>query len=95
MKIKKCGTSNNIQRYFCNECYKTFILKTKLDPIKIWTDYTSGKQTYQQLAIKYHCSVRTIQRYINKAPTTALKLPLNRYLNIIMDTTFFGRYFGV
>ncbi|MDP0023211.1 transposase, partial [Glaesserella parasuis] len=62
---------------------------------KIWTDYTSGKQTYQQLAVKYHCSVRTIQRYIDKAPTTALKLPLNRYLNIIMDTTFFGRYFGV
>ncbi|MFW9273727.1 IS256 family transposase, variant Zn-binding type, partial [Glaesserella parasuis] len=83
---------NNTQRYFCNECYKTFILKSKLDPIKIWTDYTSGKQTYQQLAIKYHCS---IQRYIDKSPKTALKPPLNRYLNIIMDTTFFGRYFGV
>ncbi|WP_423887094.1 hypothetical protein [Glaesserella parasuis] len=41
---------NNIQRYFCNECHKTFILKTKLDPIKIWSDYTSGKQTYKQLA---------------------------------------------
>ncbi|MFW9313154.1 hypothetical protein ACN9ON_11500 [Glaesserella parasuis] len=38
---------NNTQRYFCNECYKKFILKTKLDPIKIWTDYTSRKQTYQ------------------------------------------------
>ncbi|WP_423972214.1 IS256 family transposase, variant Zn-binding type [Glaesserella parasuis] len=86
---------NNTQRYFCNECYKTFILKSKLDPIKIWTDYTSGKQTYQQLAVKYHCSVRTIQRYIDKAPKTALKLPSNRYLNIIMDTTFFCRYFGV
>ncbi|MDG6260145.1 transposase, partial [Glaesserella parasuis] len=61
----------------------------------MWTDYTSGKQTYQQLAVKYHCSVRTIPRYINKAPKTALKPPLNRYLNIIMDTTFFGRYFGV
>ncbi|MGY6078478.1 IS256 family transposase, variant Zn-binding type [Glaesserella parasuis] len=85
---------NNTQRYFCNECYKTFILKSKLDPIKIWTDYTSGKQTYQQLAIKYHCSVRTIQRYINKAPKTVLKPPLNRYLNIIMDTTFLGRYFS-
>ncbi|MDE3987539.1 hypothetical protein NUQ35_10265, partial [Glaesserella parasuis] len=45
------------------------------------TDYTSGKQTYQQLAVKYHCSVRTIQRYINKAPKTALKPPSNRYLN--------------
>ncbi|MDO9966438.1 HTH domain-containing protein, partial [Glaesserella parasuis] len=33
----------------------------------MWTDYTSEKQTYQQLAEKYHCSVRTIQRYIDKA----------------------------
>ena len=71
------------------------MFKNKLDPIKIWSDYTSGKQTYQQLAIKYHCSVRTIQRYIDKSPKTPLKLPQNRYLNIIMDTTFFGRYFGV
>ncbi|MCT8765525.1 transposase, partial [Glaesserella parasuis] len=38
----------------------------------MWNDYSIGKQTYQQLAIKYHCSVRTIQRYIDKAPKTAL-----------------------
>ncbi|WP_420370807.1 transposase, partial [Glaesserella parasuis] len=48
--IRKHGIRNNIQRYFCNECHKTFIFKTKLDPIKIWTDYASGKQTYKQLA---------------------------------------------
>ena len=56
-----------------------FVLKNKLDLIKIWTNYTSGKQTYQQLAVKYHCSVGTIQRYLDKAPKT----PLNRYLNIV------------
>ncbi|MCT8818142.1 transposase, partial [Glaesserella parasuis] len=32
--MKKHGIQNNTQRYFCNECYKTFILKSKLDPIK-------------------------------------------------------------
>ncbi|WP_420370758.1 hypothetical protein, partial [Glaesserella parasuis] len=25
MKIKKHDIQNNTQRYFCNECYKTFI----------------------------------------------------------------------
>ncbi|MCT8736417.1 transposase, partial [Glaesserella parasuis] len=40
MKIKKHRISNNIQRYFCHKCHKTFSLKSKLDPIKIWTDYT-------------------------------------------------------
>ncbi|WP_192869034.1 hypothetical protein [Glaesserella sp. 15-184] len=39
--------------------------------------------------------MRTIQRYIDKAPKTLLKLPENRYLNIIMDTSFLGRYFGI
>ena len=53
-RIKKHGTQNNTQRYFCNECYKSFTLKNKLDPIKIWNDYILGKQTYKELAIKYH-----------------------------------------
>ena len=53
------------------------------------------KLTYQQLANKYKCSVRTIQRHIDKAPKKALNLPLQNRLNIIADTTFFGRSFGV
>ena len=84
-KIKKHGTSNNIQRYFCNERYKTFSFKKKLDPIKIWVDYTSRKQTYQELTIKYHCSVRTIQRYIAKAPKNVRTAytSLTRYMDYI------------
>ncbi|WP_457591987.1 hypothetical protein [Glaesserella parasuis] len=41
---------NNIQRYKCNACNKTFTLKKKLNPISIWNDYSIGKQTYKQLA---------------------------------------------
>ncbi|WP_438940269.1 IS1/IS1595 family N-terminal zinc-binding domain-containing protein [Glaesserella parasuis] len=32
MKIKKHGIRNNIQRYKCNACNKTFTLKKKLNP---------------------------------------------------------------
>ncbi|MFW9277480.1 transposase-like zinc-binding domain-containing protein [Glaesserella parasuis] len=52
MKIKKHGIRNNIQRYKCNACNKTFTLKKKLNPISIWNDYSIGKQTYKQLAEK-------------------------------------------
>ncbi len=93
--IRKHGIRNNIQRYKCNACNKTFTLKKKLNPINIWNDYSIGKQTYKQLAEKYHCSIRTIQRYLEKAPKTALNPPLSRYLNIIADTSFFGREFGI
>ncbi|ACL33294.1 conserved hypothetical protein [Glaesserella parasuis SH0165] len=51
--IRKHGIRNNIQRYKCNACNKTFTLKKKLNP------------------------------------------PLSRYLNIIADTTFFGREFSI
>ncbi|MDG6236205.1 transposase, partial [Glaesserella parasuis] len=70
--IRKHGIRNNIQRYKCNACNKTFTLKKKLNPISIWNDYSIGKQTYKQLAEKYHCSIRTIQRYLEKAPKTVL-----------------------
>ena len=93
--IRKHGIRNNIQRYKCNACNKTFTLKKKLNPINIWNDYLVGKQTYKQLAEKYHCSIRTIQRYLEKAPKTVLNPPQSRYLNIIADTTFFGREFGI
>ncbi|MDO9949780.1 hypothetical protein Q7404_04800, partial [Glaesserella parasuis] len=51
--IRKHGIRNNIQRYECNACNKTFTLKKKLNP------------------------------------------PLSRDLNIIADTTFFGREFSI
>ncbi|WP_416352713.1 transposase-like zinc-binding domain-containing protein [Glaesserella parasuis] len=48
--MQKYGKKNNIQRYFCSSCHKTFSFTKKLNPIDIWTDYTIGKQTYKQLA---------------------------------------------
>lgn len=86
---------NNIQRYQCLICNKSFTFQQKLNPAQIWLDYTEGKQTYKQLAIKYGCSVRTIQRYILKSSKTQLNLPQNKHLNLIIDVTFFGREFGV
>ncbi|WP_428981833.1 IS256 family transposase, variant Zn-binding type [Mannheimia indoligenes] len=93
--MHKHGKKNNTQRYKCTSCNKTFSFNKKLDPISIWIDYTSGKQTYKQLADKYHCSIRTIQRYIEKAPKNQLNLPKNKKLNIVIDTTFFHRDFGI
>ena len=58
-------------------------------------DYSVGKQTQQQLAIKYDCSPRTIRQYLEKAAKSTLNPPKNKYLNLIIDTTFFHRDFGV
>ncbi|WP_419856495.1 IS256 family transposase, variant Zn-binding type, partial [Actinobacillus pleuropneumoniae] len=94
-KTQKHGFKNKLQRYKCSACNKIFTLTSKLNSTQIWLDYSVGKQTYQQLANKYQCSVRTIQRYLEKAPKAFLKAPQNKYLNLIIDTTFFHRDFGV
>ena len=68
--------------------------KTNLDAQKIWQDYQLGKQTYEQLALKYACSKRTIQRLIDKyQPVTESSTP--RRVIVLMDTTYWGRNFGV
>lgn len=53
-----------------------------------------GKQTYAQLSVKYCCSPRTIQRRIDKASCKELSFKPKEVI-ILMDTTYFGRGFGV
>lgn len=53
-----------------------------------------GKQTYLQLAEKYNCSSKTIQRKIDSVkPIPKTDFPGS--VNVLMDTTYFGRSFGL
>jgi len=60
----------------------------------MWQLYSSGKQTYSQLATQFGCSTKTIQRRLDKAPVIKRK-EFSRVAVVIMDTTYFGRGFGV
>lgn len=60
----------------------------------LWEEYTKGKQTYKQLASKYGCSVKTIQRRIDRVEVFKVN-EFERVVNVLMDTTYFGRGFGV
>jgi hypothetical protein len=75
-------------------CGKQFIGGNRIDNQVLWTEYVEGKQTYLQLSIKYGCSSKTIQRRIDKV---SLNLPEKRAQDVVvlMDTTYFGRGFGV
>lgn len=61
---------------------------------KIWQEYTEGKQTYLQIAEKYKCSIKTIQRRIDSVKTERQSV-FTSVVNVLMDTTYFGRKFGV
>lgn len=61
---------------------------------ELWDEYVRGKQTYEQLAYKYNCSKRTIQR---KLDSYQIKHPVieSRQIIVLTDTTYWGRGFGV
>lgn len=65
-----------------------------MESSQIWHDYLDGKQTYSQLAATYNCSIKTIQRKIDAAKVER-KTTFSSVANVLMDTTYFGRKFGV
>lgn len=75
-------------------CGKQFIERQRLQPTAMWQQYTEGKQTYGQLAAKYNCSVKTIQRKIDTVQTGRCTT-FPSVVTVLMDTTYFGRTFGV
>jgi len=61
---------------------------------ELWHLYSSGKQTYAQLGARFCCSSKTIQRKLDKVSITKRK-DFSSVAVVIMDTTYFGRGFGV
>ena len=66
----------------------------RIDIELLWHLYSSGKQTYSQLAERFLCSVKTVQRHLDKVQITHRK-EFTSVAVVIMDTTYFGRGFGV
>ncbi len=83
-----------MQRYKCASCGKRFTGGNRIKQDEVWHEYIEGKQTYQQLATKYSCSTKTIQRKID-AVKVSFETTFPGVVNVLMDTTYFGRKFGV
>lgn len=66
----------------------------RIDSALLWAEYVKGKQTYAQLATKYKCSIRTIQRKID-IHKVVLHPKKPRSIIVLVDTTYWGRNFGV
>jgi len=92
--VRKNGHKNGKQQFECIACGKHFLGGERLENAKIWEGYTSFKQTYKQLAKQYGCSIKTIQRRIDNH-IISLPKPTKRAVIVLMDTTYWGRNFGV
>jgi len=66
----------------------------RIDLEELWCLYSSGKQTYSQLAERFCCSTKTIQRLLDKV-VIIKRSDFSGTSVVLMDTTYFGRGFGV
>ena len=89
---RKYGIRNEKQRYKCLACNRYFTGGNDINSEHIWLEYTQGKQTYKQLATKYNCSARTIQRRIDLHKVSIPKKE-PREVVVLMDTTLLGEKF--
>ena len=91
---KKNGFSRVKQLHKCYICGRQFLAGKCIDLDELWSLYLNGKQTYVQLAERFSCSTRTIQRMVDKVHIVKRK-EFASVAVVIMDTTYFGRDFGV
>lgn len=65
-----------------------------IDSTLILEDYIYGKQTVEQLSIKYKISKNTIRRKLNKVQVPLI-ISSQKDVVVLMDTSYWGRNFGV
>jgi hypothetical protein len=70
------------------------VFRQKVDLQRLYADYIFGKQTLKQLSDKYKISVSTIQRSFSSVRPTRI-VSSSKNVIVLMDTTYWGRKFGV
>jgi len=80
--------------YKCYACGRQFLDTPRIDAQSVWRFYSEGKQTYAELAAIFGCSTKTIQRKIDSVQIVTSQV-FAQVANVVMDTTYFGRNFGV
>jgi len=92
--VTKNGWKNGKQRYRCHVWGRYFSGGEKPNPANLRSEYVIDKQTYARLALKYECSIKTIQRKIDSHKVN-LPSPQISPVIVLMDTTYWGRNFGL
>ena len=93
-KVVKNGMRSRKQMYKCKDCNRQFVGGRRRNKTQVITDYVEGKQTIEQLSVRYGVSSRTIQRDL-KGMRYVQKISKNKDVSIQLDTTYWGRNFGL
>lgn len=80
--------------YKCKSCGRKFTGGRRRSKSQVITEYVDGKQTLRQLSERHGVSIRTIQRDISSMRYVQ-KVSKEKHVVIQMDTTYWGRSFGL
>ena len=92
---KKNGKKNGKQQYKCAVCGKQFLGGERLNGKELWHQYRSHKQTIRELATCYGVSESTIKRHLRYVTEEFKCINFPRSGTILVDTTYFGRNWGI
>ena len=84
----------HVQRYLCKSCGRRFIIRQVIDTEVLWREYVFGKQTILQLSERYGISRNTVRRKLDLIRVSRI-ISSSKSIVVLMDTTYWGRSFGV
>ena len=88
------GLRGHKHLYKCKDCGRQFVGGLRRDKSQVITDYVEGKQTLDQLALKYGVNEKTIRRDL-EGMRYVQKISKYKQVTIQMDTTYWGQRFGL
>lgn len=88
------GVRGRKQLYKCKSCGRQFLGGVRRDKAQVIADYVERKQTLAQLAVKYGVNEKTIRRDL-EGMRYVHKIAKYKDVTIQMDTTYWGRDFGL
>lgn len=94
VNVVRNGLRGRKQQYKCKDCGRQFLGGIRRDKSQAISEYIEGKQTRKQVSAKYGVSVRTIERDL-EGMRYVQKVSKDRSVVIQMDTTYWGRDFGL
>lgn len=91
----KYGMRKGVQLYLCKDCGYQFRSGVEISENELWNAYLQEKQTIKELSLRFGVSVSTVKRRLRYIKREWVQPPLSGKGFVHLDTTYWGRGFGV
>lgn len=95
-QTKRNGQRNGVQLYKCKDCGHQFRACRAITKEELWEAYLNGKQTIQELSLRYKVSPSSIKRLLRSVECVWRQPDLRGKSGYVhLDATYWGHNWGV